>query len=114
MKKATPLSASEFLRVAEFIKAASGRALLEDNSLDIVRSVVVEGRRQSDVAKHADVTRQWVHQALQKFWKAHAMYEQHTVPSGWKTERVALPEGAWPVVRQMEAQARAALKSNGA
>ena len=108
------LSPVEFLRVSEFIKADPGRSLLEDTSLDYVRAVVVEGRRQSEVARDRNVSRQWISLAVQKFKRAQALYEQRTIPKGWKSETVTLPNEAWGLVRQIEAQERAALKRNGA
>lgn len=108
------LSPVEFLRVSEFIKADPGRSLLEDTSLDYVRSVVVDGRRQSEVARDNKVSRQWISLAVQKFRRAHALYEQRTIPKGWKAETVTLPIEAWNLVRQLEEKERAALKRNGA
>lgn len=69
--------------------------------------MLVEGRRQADVAREVGVIRQRV-SAVVKQMLAH-MEEANPVPQGWRADTVILPLKDWRRVRHMEKAAREAL-----
>jgi hypothetical protein len=99
------LSADEFAR-------ASARARMEPPTLAIARAVLVDGKRQIDVAASAGTSRAWVSEAVAKFMKCVEETERLSLPEGWKIDSVALPPDLWPEVRRLEREARARLKKS--
>lgn len=88
---------------AEFLRGAT-ISRLEPHSIELARQVLVDGRRQADVARAAGTTRQWVSELTKKM---QVYIEQaNPVPEGWQTDTVTLPARDWPKVRAMEAAAR--------
>jgi hypothetical protein len=88
---------------AEFLRGAA-ISRLEPQSIELARQVLVDGRRQADVARAAGTTRQWVSELTKKM---QVYIEQaNPVPEGWQTDTVTLPARDWPKVRAMEAAAR--------
>ena len=101
------LSSSEFTR-------ASARARLEPSTLAIARAVLVDGKKQVDVANDAGASRAWVSEAVAKFMRCVEETERLALPEGWVTDTVALPCDLWPQVRQLERAARARLRKTSA
>lgn len=98
------LSADEFAR-------ASARARMEPATLAIARAVLVDARRQVDVAAEAGTSRAWVSEAVAKFIRCVEDTERLSVPQGWKTDTVSLPGDLWPEVRKLEREARSRLRN---
>jgi len=96
---------------AEF-KRGAARSRMDDSNLKHAWEVLVNCRRQADVAREAGVNRQRM-SAIVKQLVAH-MEEASPVPTGWKADTVTLPLEDWPRVRDMEARARAALEQSRA
>lgn len=107
MNRSRPrLSAEAFARAS-----ARARAMhVEVGTIALARAVLVDGRRQVDVATEAEKTTAWVSEAVGKLMRYADDVERSTVPPGWKTGTVALPAELWPQVRQLEREARARLK----
>lgn len=101
------LSADEFTR-------ASAGSRMEHSTLAIARAVLVEGKKQVDVATSVGISRAWVSEAVSKFMRAVEAAERVSLPKGWQVDTVALPSELWPVVRKLEREARARLKKAGA
>lgn len=93
-------SAAEFKRGVEISK-------MDPSTIELARQVLVDGRRQADVARDAGVVRQRVSALVKKMLSY--MDRADPVPAGWKRASVALPIEDWPRVREMEKAARAAL-----
>jgi len=104
--KLRPLTEDEFLRTC-------AKSRLKPATHAIAHAVLVEGKKQIDVASEVGATRSWVHQVVAKFWRQFEAIERSTVPKGWHTEAVSLPSDAWPAVRRLEREARSRLKKNG-
>lgn len=92
--------------VAEFNRGAD-LSRMDQSTIDLARQVLVDGRRQADVAREAGVVRQRIN-ALVKKMRSY-MEEANPVPPGWKADTVILPIAAWARVRAMEKTAREAL-----
>ncbi len=84
---------------------------VEVGTIALARAVLVDGRRQVDVATEAEKTTAWVSEAVGKLMRYADAVERSTVPPGWTTGTVALPAELWPRVRQLEREARAQLKN---
>lgn len=80
---------------------------LENENIELARAVLVDGRRQNEVAKDAGVVRQRVNQLVKKM--VQYIEEANPVPRGWKTDTVTLPLNVWPKVRELEREAQEAL-----
>lgn len=96
---------------AEF-ERASARSRMAPTTLVLVHAVLVKGEKQIDVARKAKVTRAWISEAVGKFRNAIDEAEKLTLPPGWETDTVSLPEELWPEVRALERKARTALKKS--
>jgi hypothetical protein len=83
---------------------------MEPATLAIAHAVLVEGKKQVDVARDSSVTPAWVSEAVAKFRRHVEDAERLTVPQGWMTDTVSLPPDMWPEVRKLEREARARLK----
>lgn len=97
------------LSTDEFARAAA-RARMEPATLAIARAVLVDGRRQVDVATDAGTSRAWVSEAVAKFMREVEAAERLSLPAGWKTDTVSLPSDLWPEVRKLEREARSRLR----
>lgn len=104
--KQRQLSEDEFARVC-------AKSRLKPATHSIAHAILVQGRRQVDVAAEIGASRAWVHQAVTKFWSQFEAMERSTLPKGWRSETIALPRDAWPKVRVIEREARARLKKSG-
>jgi hypothetical protein len=93
-------SRTEFKRGAEISR-------MDPATIDLARQVLVQGRRQADVAREAGVVRQRISQLVQKMVRY--VDKASPLPVGWKADMVMLPTKDWPRVREMEKSARAAL-----
>ena len=82
--KLRPLSEDEFARTC-------AKSRLKPATHAIARAVLVDGKKQVDVAAEVDTSRSWVHQVVAKFWRQFEDVERSTVPKGWRTEAVTLP-----------------------
>lgn len=91
---------------AEFNRGAA-LSRMDPSTIDYARQVLVEGRRQADVARDVGVIRQRV-SAVVKQMLAY-IDQANPVPPGWKADTVVLPVEDWPRVREMEKAAREAL-----
>ncbi len=91
---------------AEF-KRGAALSRMDASTLDHARQVLVDGRRQADVAREVGVIRQRV-SAVVKQMLAY-MEQASPVPAGWKADTVILPLEDWPRVWHMEKAARDAL-----
>lgn len=80
---------------------------MDPSTIALARQVLVEGRRQADVAREAGVVRQRVSTLVSKMLSY--IEEANPVPAGWKADTVVLPIADWPRVREMEKAAREAL-----
>lgn len=100
------------LSPAEFARA-SARTRMEPSTLAIARAVLVEGKQQVEVAASAGTSRAWVSEAVAKFMRRVEDAERLSLPTGWRTDTVALPSDLWPEVRKLERDARARLKNSG-
>lgn len=103
------LTADDFARASARARAAH----MEAPTISIARAVLVDGKRQVDVANETGCTRAWISEAVAKFMKHVEDVQRLTVPKGWKAGTVALPSDLWPAVREMEREARAQLKKAG-
>lgn len=90
-------SPAEFARGAEISR-------MDDSTIALAREVLVDGRRQADVARDAGVVRQRVNTLVMKMLSY--IDEANPVPPGWKADTVILPLENWPRVREMEKAAR--------
>ncbi len=76
-------------------------------NVEAVRQVLVEGRKQKDIANELGVTEKAVSQMVKK---AYDLHEEHgTAPAGWVTVFATLPPDLAEHVRIMEQTARASL-----
>ncbi len=96
-------SSVEFARGAKISR-------MDPSTIALARQVLVEGRRQSEVAREAGVVKQRVHALVKKMLTY--MDQANPVPEGWKADTVILPLEYWPRVREMEKAARDALAGN--
>lgn len=87
---------------------------MEASTIALAHAVLVEGRKQIEVARDANCTPAWVSEAVAKFMRCVEDAERLTTPPGWTTDTVSLPEDMWPTVRQLEREARARLRKAGA
>ena len=85
---------------------------LHPETLLLVHAVLVDGRRQVDVAAEVGKSRAWVQQAVAKFIAEHQAFEKNALPARWLRESVALPRTLWPTVRRLERQALAELRAH--
>ncbi|EKT4484318.1 hypothetical protein IYR97_22890 (plasmid) [Pseudomonas fulva] len=76
-------------------------------NIEAVRQVMVEGRKQKDIAADLGVTEKAVSQMVKKAYDLHQ--EHGTAPEGWVTVFATLPPDLAEHVRQMEQTARANL-----
>ena len=81
---------------------------MEERTIALVRSVLVDGRRQSAAAIQFKQTKQWVSEAVGKM-RAY-IAEANPVPPGWIADIVTLPAGDWAAVRKLQRAARAQLR----
>lgn len=100
-KRARTVSATEFDRAAAICR-------MTESSVALARAVLVEGHRQSDVARSHSTTRQWVSEVVRKM--RGYLGEANPIPPGWRADVVVLPEERWPEVREVERAARALLR----
>lgn len=91
---------------AEFNRGAA-LSRMDASTIECARQVLVEGRRQADVAREVGVVRQRVSEVVKQMLAY--MEEANPVPPGWKADTVILPMADWPRVRAMERAAREAL-----
>lgn len=96
------LSEDDFARV--WAQSRSG-----PKTFPMVRAVMVEGKRQIDVAREVGVTKAWVNEAVLRFRALVVEVDRATLPPDWKRDTVVLPLELWPVVRKLEREARAEL-----
>lgn len=61
-----------------------------DQTIEIARGVLVEGKSQADYARSLNITRGAVSQAVKRVWEAHA--EKTEVPEGYERVTVVLPK----------------------
>lgn len=81
---------------------------MEPCNIAVARAVLVEGRRQADIAREHGLTRQSVSATVAKMRKY--IQAANPVPPGWLADTVVLPKSDWPQVRAIEKAARGALK----
>lgn len=74
---------------------------LTDETIDIAREVLVEGKSQSDVARNHGLSRQRVSSMVKSVISA-----ANEVPRDWQRVEVWLPPNLADKVRQMEADAK--------
>ena len=77
-------------------------------SIELARQVLVDGRRQIDVAAESGLGKQWISLLVRKMLRYASQPDD--IPPGWKSDVVVLPPKLWPAVRKLERDARAALK----
>lgn len=87
---------------------------MEPSTLAIARAVLVDGKKQVDVANEVGASRAWVSEAVAKFMRSVEDIERLASPDGWTTDTVTLPCDLWPQVRQLERAARARLQKTSA
>lgn len=93
--------------LAEFNRGAA-LSRMDSSTIEYARQVLVDGKRQADVAREVGVIRQRV-SAVVKQMLAY-MEAANPVPPGWKADTVILPLDDWPRVREMEKAAREAIQ----
>lgn len=76
-------------------------------NVNALYQVMVEGKRQADVAREVGVTRKAISQSVGKLWQLHIEHGQR--PEGWVAVNVALPQELAEVVNDMARNARAKL-----
>lgn len=92
---------------AEFDRGAA-ICRMEERTIALVRSVIVDGQKQSAAAIQFKQTKQRVSEAVKKMREYIA--EANPVPPGWVADTVILPAGDWAAVRKLERAARARLR----
>lgn len=98
---------------AEFDRARV-RSRMAPATLAIAHAVLVKGERQIDIVRKTKKTRAWISEAVGKFMYCVDEAERLTLPTGWETDTVSLPQELWPQVRSLERTARAELKKTAA
>lgn len=88
---------TEFTRGADLSR-------MDESTIALARQVLVDGRRQADVARDAGVVRQRVNTLVKKMLSY--IDKANPVPAGWKADTVILPLEDWLRVREMEKAAR--------
>jgi len=91
---------------AEFNRGAD-ISRMDASTIALARQVLVEGRRQADVAREAGVVRQRISALVSKMQTY--IEEANPIPAGWRADTVVLPLEDWPRVREIEKAAREAL-----
>jgi hypothetical protein len=104
-----PKKDSSIRMTIDHFERVAKRTRMTEESLDVARQVLVDGRRQSDIAKEAKVSRQWVYKAVAKMIRYATASTD--IPEGWKSGIVVLPSGMWRQVRTMEREARKTLEN---
>ena len=93
------------LASGEFEEAVATFPRLSEKAKAVARAVLVDGQTFDQVSKEFDVSRQMAHGWATKVYEAFR-------PTGWVTESVTLPPELMAKVREMEADARAALAAS--
>jgi hypothetical protein len=81
---------------------------MDQSTIALARQVLVDGRRQADVAREAGVVRQRVNTLVQTMLSY--IEKANPIPRGWRADTVVLPLEDWPRVRAMEKAARERLE----
>jgi len=89
----------------EFEAARPGFGRQTDDTIEMVRLVLVEGQSQTDVARQYGLTRQRVSLAVKQI-----LTVADNIPKGWVKLEIWLPPALANKVRDMEQKARQQLK----
>jgi transposase len=90
----------KLLTAAEFDEIRPQLELVEKN-VAAVRSVLVDGVLQKDVASRLNVSEKTISALVQRVRAVHERHEKSKVPEGWRPVQVVLPEPVADAVEQM-------------
>lgn len=97
------------LTMAEFETIRPYLARMKKRNIEAIRTILVEGRRQKDVAIEMDVSAVAVSSMVRSAWDYHITYGAR--PEGWVSVSVVLPLEVAQLVMEMERNARENLKA---
>jgi hypothetical protein len=96
------------LTVDEFNVLLPHLAALKKRNVEAIRSILVDGRKQTEVASELEMTVQAVSAMVGKAWQQHV--EHGARPAGWVCVQATLPAELADTVKDMERNARNKLK----
>lgn len=80
---------------------------LSEQGREAAKLVLVDGKEQSEVAKHFEIHRQQVNKWCKDIYQVHI-----NIPKGWVTAEVTLPSPLMKEVKNMERKARSSLSES--
>jgi FixJ family two-component response regulator len=98
MRSKKRLTAQEFETIRPHLSK------LKERNVQAIYQILVEGRKQADIADELGITKVWVNQMVGLAWKLHI--EHGDRPEGWTSISVSLPPDMAEIVKDMERKAR--------
>lgn len=98
------LTADEFETIRPYLEQFA------EKNIGAIRSVMVDGRQQKDVARELKMTKSTVSAMVVRAWELHV--EHGDRPEGWEVVNLALPHHMAAVVKDMALKAREQLKGS--
>jgi hypothetical protein len=92
------LTAQEFETIRPYLSR------LKERNIQAIYQILVESRKQTEVADELNVTTKAVSQMVGKAWQFHI--ERGERPEGWTSVSVTLPPDMAEIVKDMERKAR--------
>jgi hypothetical protein len=92
------LTAQEFETIQPYLSR------LKERNIQAIYQILVEGRKQTEVANELKVTTKAVSQMVSKAWQFHIEHGER--PEGWTSVSVTLPTDMAEIVKDMERKAR--------